>query len=284
VASTTESNRERNKRRGAREFERAPRRPGESAASHWVRTGIRGGLLRFGKRIRPALNDFLGRHSKIGTPAYFDNELFDWVPGLEARHEAIRKEAEMVMTARDRLWPLHELSPHHGRIDAEDDKWKVFFLKGYGFWVDEHCRQCPETYRAVKDIPGLESAFFSILEASKRIRKHRGPTRSIFTAHLPLLLPIDRENCWIRVNKVKRHWETGRMLIFDDTYKHRVSNDTQEDRVVLLMHIRRPVKFPASLVRDAIFGAIRWSPFVQDSRRKQRERERPLARVAGPAG
>lgn len=238
-------------------------------------------MLRLGREIRPAVNGYLGRHSKIGAPPYFENELFDWAPALEAHWEAIRKEAEMVLTARDRLPPLHEISPDHSRIDADNDKWKVFFLKGYGIPVPEHCRQCPETWAAVKDIPGLESAFFSILESGKHIPRHKGPTRAIFTAHLPLLIPQDRERCWIRVDRIQRHWEPGKLLIFDDTYKHEVLNDTPEDRVILLLHVRRPVRFPASLVRDAIFNAIKWSPFVRDGLRNQKKWEQRLARDEG---
>ncbi len=271
----------RRQRQWEREVARAPRNADESALGHWVRTRARGSVLRLGREIRPAVNAYLGRHSTIGAPPYFEPEDFAWAPGIEARWEGIRKEAEMVMTARDRLPPLHEISPDHSRIDANDDKWKVFFLKGYGIWLDEHCRQCPETYAAVKAIPGLESAFFSILEAGKHIPKHRGPTRAIFTAHLPLLLPRERERCWIRVDRIQRCWEPGKLLIFDDTYKHEVLNDTDEDRVVLLMHIRRPVRFPASLVRDAIFNAIKWSPFVRDGMKNQRRWEQKLARAEG---
>lgn len=241
-------------------------------------------MLRLGREIRPAVNDYLGRHSKIGDPPYFDNALFDWAPGLESHWESVRKEAEMVLTARDELPALHDISPDHSRIDADNDKWKVFFLKGYGIWLDENCRQCPETFAAVKNIPGLESAFFSILEAGKHIPRHRGPTRAIFTAHLPLLIPEDRESCWIRVKRIQRHWDPGKLLVFDDTYKHEVLNDTNEDRVILLLHLRRPVRFPASLVRDTIFNAIKWSPFVRDGLRNQKSWEKRLAHDEGQAG
>jgi len=279
--SERERRRQRRERRWQREIERVPRKPGESAATHWLRTRLRGSLLRTGRDLRPALNRYLGRHSKIGTPAFYEREQFAWAPGLEARWEAIRKEAELVLTGRDRLPPLHRISPDHSRIDTSDGRWKVFFLKGYGFWVEDHCRQCPETHAAISQIPGLESAFFSILEAGKHIPPHKGPTRSIFTAHLGLLIPEPRERCWIEVARRRRHWEPGRLLVFDDTYKHQVLNETEGDRVVLLMHIRRPVRFPATIVRDLLFNAIKWSPFVRDGLRNQRRWEEQLARDEG---
>jgi beta-hydroxylase len=266
-------------RRRQLEIARVTRRPGESALSHRLRVLARASALRVGKEIRPAINRVLGRHSKIGARPWLDPDRFDWVPSLEASWEAIRKEAEVVLQARSQLPPLHEISPDHSRIDTADDKWKVYFLKGYGFWVDEHCRQCPATTEAVRRIPGVESAFFSILEAGKHIPRHRGPTRAIFTCHLGLLLPSEPEKCWIEVARIRRRWEVGKTLIFDDTYKHEVLNDTGEDRVVLLLHVRRPLRFPVSLLGRAVFGAIRWSPFVQDGLRNQRRWEERLARA-----
>jgi ornithine lipid ester-linked acyl 2-hydroxylase len=43
-----------------------------------------------------------------------------------------------------------------------------------------------------------------------------------------------------------------------------VWNDTEDHRVVLLLHLKRPLRFPGSLVRDALFAVMRASPFVRD--------------------
>ena len=57
------------------------------------------------------------------------------------------------------------------------------------------------------------------------------------------------------------------MMLFDDMYEHEVWNDTDERRVVLLLHIKRPERFPGSLVRDAFLAVARHSPYIQDPRR-----------------
>ncbi len=62
-------------------------------------------------------------------------------------------------------------------------------------------------------------------------------------------------------------WEQGRVVIFDDMNPHEVWNDTDEDRVILMLHIKRPLRFPGSLVRDLLFAALRASPFVKDGLR-----------------
>ena len=63
----------------------------------------------------------------------------------------------------------------------------------------------------------------------------------------------------------------GRSFLFDDTYKHEVHNRSDEERVVLLIHVRRPVRFPGSLVSRGFLGAIKRSPFIQDALQNQEE-------------
>jgi len=58
-------------------------------------------------------------------------------------------------------------------------------------------------------------------------------------------------------------WEEGRIVIFDDMYPHEVWNDTDEDRVILLLHLKRPLRFPASALRDLLFAVLRSSPFIR---------------------
>ena len=71
------------------------------------------------------------------------------------------------------------------------------------------------------------------------------------------------------------------MVVFDDMYPHEVWDDSGEDRVVLLLQVKRPQRFPGSLVRDGFFSVLRRSSFVQDGLRnlEQWEKAKP-ARVA----
>jgi aspartyl/asparaginyl beta-hydroxylase (cupin superfamily) len=55
--------------------------------------------------------------------------------------------------------------------------------------------------------------------------------------HLPLVVP---EGCWLRVGNETRHWEEGKLLIFDDSIVHEARNPTTETRIILLFDIWRP--------------------------------------------
>jgi beta-hydroxylase len=138
---------------------------------------------------------------------------------------------------------------------------------GYGYRVDANCARCPETIKLVEQIPGLRTAMFSIHAPGVHIPLHKGVTKGMITCHLALKTPTAREKCRIEVNGESYSWREGETFIFDDTYKHEVWNDTDEDRVILLIQFDRPLRFPGSLLRSAILGAIRLSPFVQDAKR-----------------
>jgi beta-hydroxylase len=240
----------------------------------------RAAILRIGKQSRPLFDRILARYSEMGDAGFPDPGHFPWVKDLEARTEVILKELAVLLQDGDRLPPIRKISPDHDRIARES--WKAFFLYGYGHRVELGCRLCPETVRAVEAIPNLESAFFSILLPGVHIPAHRGPTKSLVTCHLAVKVPKDREKCVIRVDDEIRSWEEGQVLVLDDTHEHEVWNDTDEVRVVLLVHVRRPLRFPGSLIGSFIFNAIRSSPFVRDARKNLTEWEEQF-RIPDPA-
>lgn len=247
----SESERERKERkRKARKARREARLyAGDADAPRFLRefrSVRRAAILRLGKDSRPLIDGILKHYSTIEDAGFPDPANFAWIPGLEARTDAIRKELEAVLVDPDRLPPLKQISPDHNRIAKK--QWKAFFLYGYGHRAELGCRLCPETARAVEQIPNLESAFFSILLPGMHIRKHRGPTKSLLVCHLGVKIPANREKCVIRVDDEIRPWEQGKVLVLDDTHEHEVWNDTDEIRVVLLIHVRRPMRFPGSLV------------------------------------
>ena len=42
-------------------------------------------------------------------------------------------------------------------------------------------------------------------------------------------------------------------------------NDTDEPRVVLMMHVARPQRFPGTIVRNGVMALMRKSPYVKDA-------------------
>ncbi|MFC7052793.1 aspartyl/asparaginyl beta-hydroxylase domain-containing protein [Hansschlegelia quercus] len=225
----------------------------------------RGWLYRTGKKLRPKMDEILARSSLVGNPPVFAHGTFAWTAELENNWETIRREAASVMHGED-IPVLADISPDHGRLGG-DRKWKSFFLYGYGYKVDANCEKCPETAKLVSRVPGLNSAFFSILAPGARIPRHRGVTKTLLTCHLGLFTPKDRPSCRMAVHDDMVHWDDGKTVVFDDTYYHEVWNETDETRVILLVQFERPMRQPGKAIGRAFLGAVRRSPFVQEARK-----------------
>lgn len=217
----------------------------------------------------------LVHYSLVEDRPVFDAAEFGWIKPLEADWRRIRAELDEVLKKPAELPNFQDISRDQVNI-TRDDRWKTFFLYGYGYRMDRHCDMCPETTRLVEAIPGMFTAFFSVLAPGKHIPPHRGPYKGVLRCHLGLMVPEPNEKCWIEVGGERAHWREGHCLVFDDTYKHQVQNNTDGMRVVLFIDVLRPLRFPGSLLNRIMLGLIRWSPFVRDAVRNQRAWERRL--------
>jgi beta-hydroxylase len=219
--------------------------------------------------------------SKIGTTPFLEPSEFAWVGTLEANAPAIRRELDTILPRRAELLNFQDISRDQLHLSA-DDGWKTLFFYAYGVRADGNCRRCPDTARVIESIPGMKTAFFSILAPGKHIPPHRGPYRGVIRAHLGLLVPEPREKCRIQVHDQFAHWEEGKVMVFDDGYIHQVWNDTDGVRVVLFLDIVRPLRFPVNLFNALILKLIAWSPFIRDAEANYKRWEREFDRPAPP--
>jgi len=222
--------------------------------------------ISIGLWLLPLLDRILMRFAVTDEYQIFPNELFAWTVHLVENWSVIRDEAQNLLRNRMSVPSVRELSSDHKKI-AIDEKWRSFFFWGYGLRAETNCARCPETARMLEQIPGLVSALYSITLAGAHIPRHTGPTKAILTAHMGLIIPIKRENCHMQMGDHNIIWEEGHITIFDDMFPHEVWNDTDEDRVILMLHLKRPLRFPGSLLRDLLFVVLRASPFVRDGLR-----------------
>jgi aspartyl/asparaginyl beta-hydroxylase (cupin superfamily) len=234
-------------------------------------------LIRWLKRRgRPALNAYLVRFSKVGDPAVFDPGVFPWAADLEAAWKDVRLDAEHALSLRDHIPAFQEISPHQARI-SQTDQWKTFWYRGFGYRSQLFERLFPATARLVDGIPGVETAFFSIIAPGKHIAPHRGVYKGIINYHLGLIVPRQAERCHMRVGDEHFHWVAGESRIFDDTNEHEVWNDTDEERVVLMIQFHRPMRSLGQLVSRCFLAVLKRTPYITVSLNNQRAFERRLS-------
>ena len=80
-------------------------------------------------------------------------------------------------------------------------------------------------------------ALFSVLKPKTHIPAHYGTFNAKLTVHLPLIVP---DGCYLTVNGEERRVEAGKLMAFDDTFKHEARNDSDDVRIVLLFSVWHP--------------------------------------------
>jgi len=236
-------------------------------------------LTRFFMRIVAGAEKLNRGLSAVGNPPIYDTAVFPWAAQIEREWPIIRAELDRLLSRKDELPGFHELATDVSTI-SQDRGWKTFLLAGYGYRSEKNIALCPETWRICRNIPGLITAMFSILEPGKHLPPHRGPYNGVLRLHLGLIIPEPREQLGIRIAKNIYRWREGEVIIFDDAYEHEAWNHTACTRVVLFVDFRKPLRFPANLVNWILLHLAMFTPFIREGMDNQKAWERKFYREA----
>lgn len=196
----------------------------------------------------------------LGVNKFYDPKSIPITTDLEENFHLIRDEYKKIIKRYDDLAPFQTISPHQKYI-SDDDKWKLYFLKGAGLWFRRNCREMPVTTRIISKHAYIISAYVSVLGPRKRLNPHAGPYSGVLRLHLGLDIP-DPRKCYIDVGGERGYWEEGKCILFDDTYEHTATNNTDKLRAVLFMDVAKPMSKPLMLLNRFIIKVSRFLPYV----------------------
>ena len=148
----------------------------ETQAVQEQRGAIGSAFMRLGRKFVWGMDRYFGKNSKVGDHAFFDVSAFPWVPGIEADWKKVRTELDALLPYAAHMPNFQDLSKEQKNL-SQDDGWKTFFFYAYGIKAAGNCKRCPETVKLLKKIPGMKTAFFSILAPGKHLPPHRGPVQ-----------------------------------------------------------------------------------------------------------
>lgn len=232
-----------------------------------LRSTRRSAVNRLGWRISKLILSFVSRQSLVEDRPVYDSGAFPFLAAIEANWTTILAELEPLLKLRASLPPFHAISPDQQYISTGEG-WKVFILYGFGTPSLRNCARCPETARLLRaSVPGLRSAWFSILAPRYHIPSHRGITKTVLRVHLGLVVPRERERCVMRVDDQLVGWQAGKCLVFDDFYRHEVWNETDEERVVLIFDFDRPMRPMGRWVNALLMWAIKRTAYFKTAER-----------------
>jgi aspartyl/asparaginyl beta-hydroxylase (cupin superfamily) len=233
--------------------------------------------------VRPALNRFLARYSRVGDPVVFDNSLFPWIRLLEDQYTEIRNEAIRLGELHDVLPTFDEISPYQRRI-SKGGGWKTVWLHGFGHDSEIAQKLCPVTAGLIEQVPELQTALFSLLAPGTHIPAHRGVYKGLVNYHLGIIVPKQADKCRMQVGDEQVIWQPGKSVVFDDTNTHEVWNESGEERVVLMLQFHRPFRAPGRQLSRLFLWGLQFTPYLRKPRQNVRLSDERLSVAAEQRG
>lgn len=158
-----------------------------------------------------------------------------WITRLEEAYPMIRDEISSALAQ-----PTAGLKQYrYLGVSTSDWQSLMLFCEPNGFLAD-NCAKLPKTAALLRSLPVIfgREVMVSVLKPRSRIPAHRDSGNLTLTCQLGVRIPTS--GCSIRVGREQRTWTAGKCIVFDTTYEHEVSNDSDEMRVVLLFDFLHP--------------------------------------------
>ena len=177
---------------------------------------------------RPMLHFYPG----LRVEPWYDPATFPIVADLERLAPQIAAEAKQFDASS-----FQDEAEEIGR----EGRWGVLFFLEMGRRNEANLAKCPalrwilDHHRTLTTHAGL--MYLSCLDPKSRVAPHYGPTNVRLRCHLGLEVP---RGCGIRVGGITGRWEEGKCLVFDDSFRHDVWNESDARRIVLILDLWHP--------------------------------------------
>ena len=146
-------------------------------------------------------------------------------------------------------WPEKYLYNINNKANL-DDSWKIIPLYGFGIWCNQYVDRLPSIFTFLKGLKGLKLAIISKLKPFTKLEPHQGwgfHSNNVLRCHYGLILSDNLSDSWIGVmdsydstNYLKVSHKLNDWIIFDDSKTHFAVNNTDQERIVLIIDMQRP--------------------------------------------
>jgi aspartyl/asparaginyl beta-hydroxylase (cupin superfamily) len=109
----------------------------------------------------------------------------------------------------------------------------------------------PKTLSLLRDIKAFQ-AIFSRLEPNTTIEEHSDGDFGKYTTRYHLCLDIEGEDAYLEVEGDRIYWQKGKSFGFNNELLHLANNNTDSERVVLIVDIPNGREMPPSYIQNRI--------------------------------
>ncbi|ELM1620866.1 aspartyl/asparaginyl beta-hydroxylase domain-containing protein [Salmonella enterica] len=177
-------------------------------------------------------------------PLLAANEVFPESRVLEAHFTEIHQEITTLINKRQ-LTRYKDIDPV--RAAEVSENWKLYYA--WFMWEEnERARtDCPTLLDLVKKMPNVINATVAVLEPKVTLAAHEGPYAGILRYHIGIEVPENKPP-YIRVMNEYHTWQVGKSIVLDDCYEHEVYNESDGQRVILMIDFMRPMIAPLHFI------------------------------------
>lgn len=193
--------------------------------------------------VRKAINNLFltvsgGRNRFRITSPY---TLFPEVRRLEDDFDQVKKEVNELVARRS--------LPQYGDIDpiraAEvSEGWRLYYAYMLGIPNSKAREDVPTLLSFAERTPCVVNAMIAILDPGVTLKPHEGPYAGILRYHLALKVPANNPPR-LRVDQDYYTWKERESILIDDTFEHEVYNESDGQRILVIIDIRRPMNIAA---------------------------------------
>jgi len=182
---------------------------------------------------------------------YNVDDIFPELRTIHFHRNAIMSELTTVLND-PKNWEYWPEKDHYNGPPGSD--WKIFpfyadFQHNTGVCAEDNCKKMPVLSSFIKSLPNLKLATISKLSPGMKLKPHRGwgnHSNNVLRCHYGLIvptLPNGKSCCYIDVNGQKQYHKEDDWMVFDDSEMHMAENQSDKDRVVLIIDIIRPTTY-----------------------------------------
>jgi hypothetical protein len=172
----------------------------------------------------------------------------DWDAQLRRRFPAISAEWRSFVAAGGRLPHLEQVLDE---AQGNEGRWRAGLLIVGGRPSAALAGRFPAAVEALRQVPGLRYALWSVLEPGADLPEHTGPNAGILRYHLTI---ASNDQAALQVGTSVVPYVEGEAILFDDTAPHAAWNRGSSPRVSILCELLRPVPAPTSWCNRAVQG------------------------------
>lgn len=198
-----------------------------------------------------------------------DRKRYPELDALEQNWSVIRTEVDAILKQLETIVYYEHVDKRYARNQGDEKtktkgEWRIEQFYLYGTPIKRGFARSPKTGEALRKIPGIQTALFSVLQPGAHIKSHRGEYSGALRCHLGLKIP-DPKACRLRVEDRTLHWKEGEIFLFDHTHEHEAWNDSDGIRVILIFDFVRKLPFPLSVLNKIGLKLLQKSKHIREA-------------------